>query len=312
MTAGPNVLTVHLMGGLGNQLFQYAFGRRLTLANDAQLFLDASGYEASAASDSGMAVRRCELQHFNIVGTIIGPAAQPTLPHQLVSRWWRKALRWLRQLTDAPKPYYARSEIIEPTSMQFQFDGRVLRRPIRGLISCRGFWQSEKYFTEIEPQLRRELTLSHTLDSSSRDVAAEIGASDSIGVHVRHGDNATAIAPALGVLSADYYRHAVAAIQDEIQKPRFFVFSDDPLWAHDLLGEVASARFVENTAPGRGYVDLWLMSRCKHHILANSTLGWWAAWLGRHPQQIVYAPRRYYQNLDLPNPDLYPQTWRLT
>jgi len=69
--------------------------------------------------------------------------------------------------------------------------------------------------------------------------------------------------------------------------------------------------YVSHNDETRDYEDLRLMSICKHHVLANSTFSWWGAWLGKKPGQIVYAPRRYYQNVDRPNPDLYPDTWRL-
>ncbi len=311
MTEESNTLTVHLMGGLGNQLFQYAFGRRMALSSDATLYLDASGYPLAPVREAGLGLRTCELDAFNIVATIVAPATELIPTHQRVLRLWRKGLRVLRDLTERRKPYYARREILEPPSNHFRFDSRVLERPIRGTVSARGFWQTEKYFVDIEPQLRRELTLRYDLSSSVKRIASEIASSNSVGIHVRHGDNASGIAASLGLLPQEYYARSLAAIQREHEHLCFFVFSDDLVWAKGILGDLVEAYYVEHDDRGRSHADLWLMSLCRHHVLANSTFGWWAAWLGKKDGQLVYAPRRYYQNIDRPNPDLYPPTWRL-
>ena len=142
-------------------------------------------------------------------------------------------------------------------------------------------------------------------------MAESIRTSTSAAIHVRHGDNASTIAAKLGVLPRRYYEQAVEALRKEIQRARFFIFSDDWQWARTLLGEEPGFTYVHHNAIDEAHEDLRLMSLCQHHILANSTFGWWGAWLGKKEGQIVYAPRRYYQDADVPNPDLYPSEWRL-
>ena len=304
-------LTVHLMGGLGNQLFQYAFGRRLAMANGAELYLDASGYPSRVESDPAKGLRTCQLSEFNIVGSIFErPVSSPTR-RRSSARIWRRVLRTLDLVADKRKPYYARREIVEPPENHFLFDSRVLARTIRGAVSIRGYWQSEKYFAQIEPELRQEITLRHALDSANQRLATLIMSTTAVGVHIRHGDNASAVAPSLGVLPAEYYAKTLMAVKKEVRDARFFVFSDDVSWAKEFLGDMVDVCYVEHNSPAKSHADLWLMSLCRHHVLANSTFGWWAAWLGRTAEQIVFAPRRYYQNVDRPNPDLYPLDWRL-
>jgi hypothetical protein len=311
VTGRANALTIHLMGGLGNQLFQYAFGRRLALANSADLYLDATGYPTTPEADPAKGLRTCELQEFNIVGTVIGLHADMAPPDRTLARLWGKGCRAIGRVADKRKPYYARQEITEPAVNSFRYDHRVLDRPIRGSVHARGFWQSEKYFADVESQLRSELTLRHDLDPTSRGIVSEIASSISVGVHVRHGDNASEVAGSVGVLTKDYYDSALAALKKELKDLQFFVFSDNIPWARALLDNLVKARYVDHNGLARSYADLWLVSQCKHHVLANSTFGWWGAWLGRKPGQIVYAPRRYYQYMDRPNPDLYPPDWRL-
>lgn len=311
MTATRPEITIHLMGGLGNQLFQYAFGRRLALANHARLYLDASGYAANTGPEPARGLRACGLSHFNIAGTFIEIPLDQTGLRPSLERKWRKILPAVRRCADLTKPYYRRREIVEPKSNYARFDQRVYDRIFTGSISVRGFWQSERYFADIEAVLRPELTLRHDLQGRNAELADKIFSTDSVAVHVRHGDNATTVAPTLGVLARSYFETAVQAISRAVPAPEFFVFSDDIPWAKDFLALSLPTAFVEGNGPTDAHEDLRLMSFCKHHIIANSTFGWWGAWLGRKDGQIVYAPRRYYQNIDRPNPDLYPAAWRL-
>lgn len=306
---GPHPsLTVHLMGGLGNQLFQYAFGRRLALVNGANLWLDAKGYQERPAPSQNTNWRACELGDFNIQAKIA--YSTDVADKSVMRRRIHKVLRLGSRLVEKRKPYYDRGEIVEPTRNAFRFDPAVANRKFTGSLSIRGFWQSERYFRDIESILRKDLSWRVEPPSTARDLAAELRASSSVAVHVRHGDNAAPTA-ALGVLPHGYYDTAMRAISEEISKPAFFVFSDDITWARRFLGTGPQLVYLSDGNSGRGSTDLFLMASCRHHITANSTFSWWGAWLGKKEGQIVYAPRRYYQNLDRPNPDLYPQGWRL-
>ncbi len=309
MSLHSKTLTIRLMGGLGNQLFQYAFGRRLALANQADLLLDISGYPALAEVDPIHGGRSVELSSFNIVARVIQNKPESRMLGRS-RRVWGKVARGLMAVMDLSRPYYARREIVEPTRTQFHFDRQVYDRTFEGNLGVRGFWQSEKYFEAIDRQLRAELTLRNKPAPRTRRLAAAIRATTSVAVHVRHGDNANSVAAALGMLPRGYYAQAVATLKKALRRPNFFVFSDDLPWAMVWLRDLLpNATAVHD--PDRAAEDLWLMSLCGHHILANSTFAWWAAWLGRKPGQIVYAPRRYYQNVDRANPDLYPPDWRL-
>lgn len=306
---GPKI-TVRLMGGLGNQLFQYAFGRNLALGNGARLVLDASGF-AAAKRNSNHSARTCELSQFDIVGTVIGVDIPDRRQRISISRRVQKLARAVRALTESHKPYYQRHEIIEPVAQYFRFDARVRGLQLMDDVSIRGFWQSEKYFIGIEASLRKELTVSHPPDPVNSQLAGDMQATNSVAVHVRHGDNATPEAAALGVLPHEYYEAALLGIGREVREPHLFIFSDDVAWARLMLRSAFPTTIVDHNGIGRSHEDLRLMASCRHHVIANSTFGWWGAWLGRTGGQIVYAPRRYYQNIDRPNPDLYPAGWRL-
>jgi hypothetical protein len=306
------ILTVHLMGGLGNQLFQYAFGRMLARANEAELVLDASGYEKYGPADPDAGVRTCELQHFRIVGQIIGGNGAALGPHGAgLQRRAKKARRWLRNALDLPRPYYLRHEIVEPSGRASVFDSRVCTRTFTGSLSVRGFWQSEKYFKPIEPELRSELTWRSTLPREDAELAEKIEQTASVAVHVRGGDYAGNPAATPGTLPRSYYDAALQALSGRVRNPHLFVFSDSVPRARELLGIAQQRMYVAHTNAAEGQRDLRLMALCRHHIVANSTLSWWGAWLGKKSGQLVVAPRKYWQNVDRPTPDLYPEDWLL-
>jgi hypothetical protein len=316
VSRAARAVTVHLAGGLGNQLFQYAFGRRLSLVNEARLFLDASDYKSDTVPDYQKGIRVCELSNFAIAGSIINDSASLWEGHRHAPRAWiiRKLAKWWRRLiilAGRTMPYYMRREIVEPEKNHFRFDARLYRRTFRGAVSVRGFWQTEKYFADIEDVLRKELVVQHGMTGRNLELAKALQDTASVCVHVRHGDNAGPIAALLGVLPRQYYVSAMQDLIQELVRPHYFVFSDDISWAKNLLPNDMRMTYVDHNRGARSHEDMRLLSLGKHHIIANSTFGWWGAWLGKKEGQIVYAPRRYYQNMDRPNPDLYPANWRL-
>ncbi len=309
-TPERSTLTIHLMGGLGNQLFQYAFGRRLALANAADIVLDSRGYGQGGRPDALRGLRVCEIGDFCIEARII--ATDPEAPgNRSLGRRIGKVLGLARRAMEVGKPYDQRHEIVEPTRNAFRYDPAVANRRFTGNLSIRGYWQSERYFSEIEPMLRKDLTLRAEPPSAVQRFAAELRSTDSVAVHVRHTDNANAVAASLGVLPREYYDKTMRAIADAVREPHFYVFSDDVAWAEQFLGSQPRITYVSKVSEARSSIDLYLMGCCRHHITANSTFSWWGAWLAKRDGQIVYAPARYYQNADRPNPDLYPAGWRL-
>jgi hypothetical protein len=306
----PAVVILGLGGGLGNQLFQYAFGRRMALANHASLQIDASGFEHMKHPNTAIGERTLSLNHFRIAGTFMRRAGPPPwtqtwLRRKVIKQWNRLSL-----VLERRKPYYMRREVWEPEENHFRFDRCLYERRVAGSVSFHGYWQTEKYFREIEHELRRELVVEDPMKGENLRLGLHMESCEAVAIHVRHGDNAGAAA-ALGVLSLGYYQAAVRELRREVHDPHLFVFSDDTDWARTLIDFDVPTVYVSHNSATQDYEDLRLMAICKHHVLANSTFSWWGAWLGKKPGQIVYAPRRYYQNVDRPNPDLYPETWRL-
>jgi hypothetical protein len=138
-----------------------------------------------------------------------------------------------------------------------------------------------------------------------------IDETESICVHVRRGDYVSnrAAADFHGTCSTAYYKSAVARIARNMEKPVCYIFSDDPDWVRrELLFDIPAV-IVDVNGPAQAHQDLWLMAACRHYVIANSSLSWWGAWLGRYSNKFVVAPSRWFLTNDKSTVDLLPSAW---
>jgi hypothetical protein len=286
-----------LMGGLGNQMFQYAFGRRLAHDRGTSLKLDLSFFLTQA-------LRRYELGDLDIqehVATAEEIAA-------VKGAAGRGGGRLGQTLRNALTPYFRRRVITE--RKYFQFDPGLLQAPDDVYLD--GYWQNAKYFSAIESILRREFTLKQPIDAESRELSQMIRESVSVGIHVRRGDfiSDSSISRVHGTCDLPYYIHCMRLIAEKCEPERWVVFSDDPEWARRHLRiSDGRATYVGASGSSSPCRDLMLLSRCRHFIIANSTFSWWAAWLSDHPGKIVCAPKRWFAVDDYDTSDLFPVEW---
>ncbi|MCK4744844.1 alpha-1,2-fucosyltransferase, partial [Candidatus Parcubacteria bacterium] len=186
------------------------------------------------------------------------------------------------------------------------FDSKILK--LIGNIYLDGYWQSEKYFKNIENSIRKEFTLKNDLQLKAKKLLRKIKNTESISIHIRRNDYISH-KPANqyhGVCHLSYYKKAINVIIKKIDDPHFFVFSDDIDWCKKNLKIKFPTIFVEGN---KDYEDLILMSKCKHNIIANSTFSWWGAWLNNNPNKIVIAPKKWFRKKSINTKDLIPKTW---
>jgi hypothetical protein len=174
-----------------------------------------------------------------------------------------------------------------------------------------GYWQSEKYFQDIAATIRRDFTLATDLSAQDRAVADAIADVNAVSVHVRRGDYVTdaRTRAAHGVCSNEYYLQACDMIIRRQPDPHFFVFSDDLDWCRSHLQLPGAATYVGHNGPDRDYADLYLMSQCRNHIIANSSFSWWGAWLNPRSDKVVIAPCQWFSGLDVDTRDVLPDGW---
>lgn len=261
------------MGGLGNQLYQYAFGRAVAEKLDTEVYFDISFYEKNSK-------RVFQLDHFDIKGK---RADKSILPRTINNSGIYKLIFGIQdQLFPRVKKY-------EEVGMNF--DSKVF--DLTGDIYFSGYWQNEDYFLGIKGMLKAELQFK-IKPSVPFPILESITHTESVSIHIRRGDYIleTQNQEIYECLGKDYYEKSIAYIESKVEKPHFFVFSDDLIEAQTILPVKENLTLVSNLD---GLSDFYLMSLCKHNIIANSTFSWWAAWLNLNTQSILVKPDKWYK-----------------
>lgn len=265
-----------IFGGLGNQLFAYAAARRLALVNNAELVLDhISGFRFDKEYQ-----QIYQLDNFNI------PVRKANRMELLepFSRVKRYLLRRVNLYRPFGKRCYLSQEGID-------FDSRVLDlRPSCRRLYLEGYWQSERYFKDIDDVIRKDLKMTPPVDEINQTMVEKIKKHNAVAVHVRFFDNPEK--PLGHNASIDYYQRAIEEMQIRVSGAHYYIFSDRPDAAMNLIKlPVTRVTLVDhNTSFQNAYADLWLMTHCKHFIIANSTFSWWGAWLSESQNKIIIAP----------------------
>jgi Glycosyl transferase family 11/Glycosyl transferase family 2 len=284
------VVVSRLMCGLGNQLFQYAAACGVAHAGGNEVVLDATEFA------SGMQERPYLLDRYNLGVPVITQSAFDS-KFRTVQVPMQEALFSLGRKSTITVPVYRQDH--------FEFEPAI--KSLKGDAYLYGFWQSWKYFADIADIIRSRLTIAPRSGAETTGVMQAIAESQSVAVHVRRGDYVTPYNQNIfGLCQTGYYAGAMTLVRERIRNPRFFVFSDDPDWCK--AGFKAPDTTVVSVAGGDARDDLALMARCRHHVIANSSLSWWGAWLGEKPTSIVVAPMPWYTRSPRAL-DLVPDHW---
>jgi len=264
-----------IFGGLGNQLFIYSAARRLALVNNAELVLDTiSGFTRDSIYH-----RHYQLDNFNI------PCQKCSAAERLEP--FSRMRRILKIKMNQCLPFELRSYVLQEG---IDYDPRILSFKLHGTVYMEGCWQSENYFKDIEATIRKDLQIIPPIDPANLAMAELIRGYTAVAVHLRFFDEPHAA----GTCNApnDYYTRAFEAMEQLVPAAHYFVFSDQPAAARERI-PLPDGRFTlvaHNQGDENAYADLWLMSKCKHFIIANSTFSWWGAWLAANPAKQVIAP----------------------
>lgn len=289
------MIFVNLIGGLGNQMFQYATGRAVAHRHNVPLLLDASGF---AHYD----LRRYELDELSIQARL---ATDEELARAGVKTKAPTLLNRVGKALGLGRP----ASLLKEAS--FTYDARI--EQVTSPAYLDGYWQSERYFSNIADLLRKEFTLKAPTDAANEQIAAQIrdAGQRAVSLHIRRGDyvNNPQTAQYHGVCSLEYYRAAVDYIAARVSSPHFFVFSDDHAWVSEHFKLDHAVTLVDVNGADRGVWDMALMKACRHHVIANSSFSWWGAWLNPHADKIVAAPQRWFSGASHDTTDLVPASW---
>lgn len=287
-----------LSGGLGNQMFQYASAIALSKHLNCDCKFDLGWFEASTIHN----------------GLEIDKIFDIDLPQSTVSD--------VKNVLGYKYPFFKliRSKILSPKISLFTdkivFTEKTLSRKSIGIGNLKdlymsGYWQSEDYFLGYGDLIRSAFKFS---DPSGVDVLRDRIASSeiSVSIHIRRGDYISnkKSNELLGTCSEGYYRAAIANIESLVNvPPTYFIFSDDTVWAKETFSDLKNAIFVSGNVASKSYLDMYLMTLCDYHIIANSTFSWWGAWLAVGNRDTVYAPVPWFDK-NSTELDVIPSEWK--
>jgi hypothetical protein len=283
------MIVVKLIGGLGNQMFQYAFGRYLSIHHNTNLYFDIVDLQNK---NLGHIQRNFSLDGFNLRAAIYNLNDQKSRKENLFKRLFSSSEDKLKIITEK----------------RLHFDKEIANAADN--IYLNGYWQSPFYFEKIEDIIRKDFTFSIPLSNDAEQFQVKIKESNAVSIHVRRGDyvNNPETLSYHGVCDLAYYQKAIEIIENKTSNPTFFIFTDDPEWVKQNFSLSDDIILISNASFSQ-FDDLRLMSVCKHAIIANSSFSWWGAWLINNPTKTVVAPLKWLQNDSINTDDLFPKTW---
>ena len=307
------MIIVKLIGGLGNQLFQYAAGLHLAKCKNTELKIDIGILGGTTPND--VTPREVELDLFqtNLVfaskneidsfkqwsGNAYLRFLQRKFP--LAISFFIKLMSRFYRGNSLPKMYIAESGFRYMKSYKHLPDNVYLE----------GFWQSEKYFLEIRDLLLKEFIPKVKMSEVNLEILNRINKVNSISIHFRRGDFITNknASNFHGALPLEYYEKAVTEIISHVANPEFFIFSDDANWVKENFKIDYPVTFVMHNSGRDSVYDMVLMSNCKHNIIANSSFSWWGGWMNTNENKMVISPKQWFKDETIDTSDLIPSDW---
>lgn len=280
------MIIINITGGLGNQMFQYAIAKSMSVKNNNIFKLDTSFYPKQT-------LRKYELDLFSTEQNI---ASQQDI-NRLKGKegFLYKIKNRLKLKNKKPLTYKADSLLTNSAKNTNEiFEKNIFE--LSGDIYLDGYWQSEEYFKDIREEIIKDFTPKNGISKYAKKYLSGIEKSNSISLHVRRGDyidNTMFKGSGLTLTEIPYYIDAVEYINNQVENPKYFIFSDDIHWCKENFDFLEDKIFVDDTKSAID--DMMLMSRCKHNVIANSTFSWWGAWLNQNENKIVIAPKIWYK-----------------
>jgi len=282
------MIAVKISDGLGNQMFQYAFGKSVSAAHQQTVKFETSYFQKTD-------FRQLGVENFNV------ELPKLTLQEHLTYNY---LFRYISFLSRKIPVFNFLSKNFYQEKIHFQFDPEVFTKS-RDYYS--GYWQDYRYFENIRAKLLHDFNLLEQPTSQNREMLQKIVSTDSVSLHIRRGDYLAISGQ--DTCTMEYYKKSIEYIYQKIDSPIFFIFSDDMNWVKENFQIPQEVYYVDfnDTSPQH---DLNLMKHCKHNIIANSTFSWWGAWLNDNPKKIVLLPKEWRVGFTTPQ-GLVPFGWKV-
>jgi len=286
-----------LCGGLGNQMFQYAFSRAMSLKYGKKLKITYTtlpgqsihnGFELSKVFSLDV-----DIATFNDIRKVLDLFHTSSVFRKIVSN---------RQYC------FFRHKFFVTEQELYRFSDEVFSNSD---LFLSGYWQSENFFLDFQDVIRKDFSFSDCNDDRTLGYLNKIKRGLSLSIHVRRGDYISNIKAASvhGVCSIDYYKKAFSIISKKFPEINVFMFSDDLDWVESTYRSIIPNMTIVENIGSSSFKDMYLMSNCHHHIIANSSFSWWGAWLNPSRDKSVIAPKNWFVSPDKNIKDLLPDYW---
>jgi Glycosyl transferase family 11 len=281
------LIICRLQGGLGNQLFQYAAARSL-------------------------ATRLAKPFKLENITSLQKDTQRKIALHDLQTKFELATKEEVKEFLRFPSLYRHKYRLFKMgkhiyREPHFHYDENFFR--LSDPVYLDGFWQSPLYFKNIETIIREEFTIGPEKIKNVVEKGRELEQRPSVAIHIRRGDFLKPATVAYhGVLSPFYYERAIKLIKEKVPDISLYFFSDDIHWVKQNLSMAKDAEFMSSSNQ-TALEDFYLMSKCRHMIIANSSFSWWAAWLNNNTGKIVIAPKNWFARSDINTHDLIPRDW---
>ncbi len=276
-------IKLKLTGGLGNQMFQFAAGFSIAKRKNVDLNLDLSWYNRRNIHNG------FELEHVFNIFKRVNFINNPFSLKQFLSK-----IDFTYKVYDEPHFHYT-SEITSIPNHCF----------------LRGYWQSENYFNEYTEEIKKIFRFDKILDEENTIIANDILENKSVSLHIRRGDFLLKKNHNHCVDLTKYYSEAIDQISKNFNKPKFFIFTDDPEWVTKNFSIISNFKVVNANKNINSFIDMYLMSLCKGNIIANSSFSWWGAWLNNNKDKIIFAPKKWFNDKSIKTNSLFLKTWNV-
>ncbi|MEM8906560.1 MAG: alpha-1,2-fucosyltransferase, partial [Bacteroidota bacterium] len=288
------MIITRLKGGMGNQMFQYAFGKSMATALQTDFQLDLTSLLDRSKKD--FVHRNYDLDIFELTPNFnFNPSVLKwlyRLKSSSITRMVKKYVEGGQQYIKEGHFHVVQSLIEQPQDRAF-YDG---------------WWQSETYFRTVAPEIRKAFRFKTPVLEAARPLLEKIEQHNSICLNVRRTDFLKV--DTLNTTNLAYFERGAQYLAERITEPHFFIFSDDIEWCQKNIQLPHPIQVVGHEIKGRKFGNyLQLMKACKHYIIPNSSFAWWAIWLNERPEKIVVAPKNWFNDPDINTTDLVPSNW---
>ncbi len=288
------MVTVRILGGLGNQLFQYAFGRSLALKKTTDLCLDYYDQIIRTDFDGENLTKITDV--FDLPVKLSIGKTRKDLVNRYHLAFWDRLIKSI---------YLKKTCVV--TEENFGHSQENIEKNKN--IYLIGYWQSEEYFSDIKEIIKKEYKFKIDEKVKSLDIYNKITNNTSVSLHIRGKDYLKN--PVYSQCDIKYYTDALNIIRRTSPDLKIFIFTDDIENTYQNYRELLVAseivRAPSNFNPDA--FDLLLMSKCKHNVICNSSFSWWGAWLNNNPEKIIITPQKWFIHADYSSEKLIPKDW---